>query len=294
MRFLKVFGFVALAALVSTPVQAGVYGSAILKTSNMVVQYSATGVAGSFTDIAVGFVNITSSDVGLANTARLNGGFVQNLGSGTGSGLADASQAFLTAGAELAPGENTFSQTVPVPATSAFSRADSLVDGTLLNGIGLDTSLVAEIEAADSSLGSPTSSTGAESKFIFSPTEEGFYRLMFDAEAELLVSSIGPPGFRLATATTDLTIQINGADISLDSPSAQLSFDLSGNGSESVSFTGLVTEAVELSADTLQTLTINHVARTSLGAVPEPGSMFAFAGILVAGGLTRLRRVRRS
>lgn len=297
MRFLKIFAVAAFVAMTGSPAQAGVYGSALLKTSNMVVQFSATE-NGVFTNIAGGFVTITRSTVDLVNTARLNGSMDQQFGSAIGSGLADAPQAFLTSGGEVAPAPNTFVRTVPVPANDAFSRADSLVNGSLINfgaplNTGLETSVIAEIEAADNSFGSSVSSTGATAGFVFGGNQEGWYRLQFDGEADLLVSSTGPPSLRLATAETSLIVQINGADVSLDSPEAGLSFSISGNDSRSVSFTDLVTSSVLLQRDTLHTLTINHVARSGLAVVPEPATMLAFAGIFAVGGLNRLRRVRR-
>ena len=293
MRFLMCAVLFAFAAIAGSQAQAGVYGSAILTSSNMVVQFSQT-LNGTYTDLAFASIVVTRSEAELLNTARLEGfPVVQTSGFGnTFGGTVDAVEAFNTSGAESSLGQNNFSRTVPLPAVSAFSRADSLINGSLVDGIGLNTFVVAEIEAFDNTLGSSTASTGSEARFNFSTTQEGFYRLKFDATADLLVSSIGPPALRTAFAETSLTIQVNGADVSLDSPESSVRFAISGNDSKSVNFTGLLTDSIFLQQDTIHSLTIGHVARTRLEAVPEPASMLAFAGIVVAGGLGLRRRKR--
>ena len=151
----------------------------------------------------------------------------QNVGLFTGENPADTLQSFIGTGP--APAENTFARTVPTGTVDAFARTDSNTTGTLLDPGGLNTDQVAEIEAGNLSLGSSISSSTGSAGFLLSVAEEGFYRISLDATSDLLVSSIGPPLGRVASAETALTIQINGTQVSLDSPNGLLTQTISGD-----------------------------------------------------------------
>ena len=289
MRFLK---FAVLAALLLMPissVDAGVLGSAIFSTSDIRVQRS-DSMTGMFNNVSAGDVNVTQSNLTVLNTATINGAVDQQIGIfGPGVATADTAQAFISSGADVAPAENTFTRTVPTSTSTAFARADSLTSGSLLTTGGLNTETIAEIESGDGSFGDSISSTGGTSSFFFSVGEEGFYRLQFDAGLDLLTESMGS---LVATADSALTIQINGASISLDSPF--LNQSISGTDATGpLAFTDVTTGSIFLDANTIHTLTINQVASVSV-AVPEPTSAMTFIGLMAVVGFNRRRRSLRA
>lgn len=293
---LRNFLCVVALAMVAAPAQAGVYGSAIFTTSNIRVQRSDT-LNGTYTDITAADIDLRSSVLDTTNTVTLNGVQIQTdslFNSLTPPPISNTLQAFITSGSEVAPGENTFTRTVPLPATSAFARADALTTGNLLITNGLNISAVAEIEAADNSLGDALSSTGGTATFRFTPAQEGFYRLQFDSTLDLLTSSVGPPSNRIATAGSSLIIQVNGSESSFDSPIGSLSKSISGTGGTGfLQVSGVTTQGVQLLANVTSTLSITQLATAGVGAaVPEPATVLAFVGIFAAGCVARRRRKR--
>jgi hypothetical protein len=297
MKMKNYVGVVAMLLLccISSTVEASVYGSALLSTSNMRVERSGA-VAGPYSAITPADLSVISSTLTVVNTANLNAAMDQEIGFfPIPVPVADTLQAYLTSGADPAPPENTFAHTTPLPATSAFSRADAITTGSLLAPPGLSTSTIAEIEATDLSLGDSASSTSGSSTFLLTVAQSGFYRLSFDSLLHVAVSSIGPPADRIAFATTSLTIQLNTTFISLNAPIAALTTNLSGTASTGPTATlGITTDGIFLAANTVHTLTIGQTVTAGLKAVPEPGSLLAFAGLFVVGGFNSLRRVRRS
>ncbi|QDT06267.1 hypothetical protein K227x_46760 [Rubripirellula lacrimiformis] len=287
---LRKFLCLGMLALFAVPVQAGVFGSALITTTGMRVQRS-TSPTGTFTNVTGAGLTVVSSTLFAVNTATLNGVDNQQFGSfPVPVPISDTVQAFITSGAETAPAENTFAQTVPIPATSAFARSDTLTTGSLVAPGGLNTYSVAEIEAADFSVGDSVSSSLGSSSIFLTVAQSGYYRLAFDATIDAVVNSIAPPANRLATASTALSIQVNGATVTLDDPSL-VGVSLSGNADTGpLTFTGITTGAVFLSGNTLHSLSISQLSTASLAAVPEPGTLLAFAGLFAAGVLHRRRR----
>ncbi|TWU19984.1 PEP-CTERM sorting domain-containing protein [Allorhodopirellula heiligendammensis] len=290
---LRKFLFVAALAMFAVPAQAGVYGSALITTSNMRVQRSDTA-GGTFTDIGLPGVNITTTTLGLRNTVNLTGFSQLQLADSSNDPLSppDAAQAFLQTGGVIPPGENTFATTTPVAGlATAFSRSDTNATGSLVSPGGLNLSSVSEVEAVDSSLGNSIGSSTGFALFDFTVAQSGYYRIIFDANVEATVSSLGLPANRIATAGTSLTIQVNSGGISLND-SNLLNVALSGNDSVSQDLDDLITGTVFLEANVNHQITISQISRASVAAVPEPGTMLAFAGIVVAGGIGFRRRKR--
>ena len=292
MRFIK---FAVLAALFALPVSSAdagvilsntVHASALFSTSGISVQRSDTA-NGVFTDVGVGDLTVLSTSLNVVNTATLDGVSTQNLGLFTAAdNPADTLQAFIGTGP--APAENTFDRTVPTGTLDAFARTDSNTTGTLLDPGGLNTDQVAEIEAGNLSLGSSISSSTGSAGFLLSVAEEGFYRISLDATSDLLVSSIGPPLDRVASAETALTIQINGTQVSLDSPNGLLTQTISGDDATGFQeFFNITTEAIFLEANIAQSLSIGQSTSVRLEAVPEPTSALVFAGVAVIGLVRR-------
>ena len=292
MRFLKFAVLAALFALPVSSVDAGVvvagntvHASALFSTSGISVQRSDTAT-GVFTDVGVDDLTVLSTNLNVVNTATLDAVSAQNVGLFTGENPADTLQSFIGTGP--VPAENTFARTVPTGTVDAFARTDSNTTGTLLDPGGLNTDQVAEIEAGNLSLGSSISSSTGSAGFLLSVAEEGFYRISLDATSDLLVSSIGPPLGRVASAETALTIQINGTQVSLDSPNGLLTQTISGDDATGFQeFFNITTDAIFLEADIAQSLSIGQSTSVRLEAVPEPTSALVFAGVAVIGLVRR-------
>ncbi len=290
----KFFCFAALAML-AAPAQAGVYASALFTVSNMRVQRSSTA-GGVYSNVGTGGLTLLTSTLTSVNTAILNGAQVQNSDVGVIVPPAilqpppNAAQSFMTSGAEVAPPEDTFAITVPVPATTAFARADTRTTGSLLTAGGLGLESVAEIEAADNSLGESIGSSTGTATFRFTVAQAGWYRLQFDSAVQVLANSIAPPAGRIAAAEASLSTTVNGSGPTQGEPNL-VSQSVTGTGDTGMITTlGSVTAPIQLLANIDYTLTIGQVTKVSLTAVPEPGTMLAFGGILIAGGLGLRRR----
>ena len=292
MRILSFLTLAAMVAVMAPSAQAGVFGSSLFTVSSMKVERSAGtqagGPTGGFSVVGAGAITLNVTGIDTLNEAEILGIPAVQIGGGP-----DPLQAFVTSGAEAAGGENDFTRRTPLPATSAFARADQQTTGSLLDTVnGLTTRMVAEMEAADTSLGSAGAGSTGFSTFAINVNQNGWYRLAFDASIDMLVSSIGPPAMRTAFATSNLSIQINGLTVTLDDPGL-VSNSISGNGALTLTSTNVVTGSVFLRVQTApHILTITQQTTAGVAAIPEPGSMLAFAGIVVAGGVSRLRRRR--
>lgn len=279
----------AFAVLSASTAQAGVYGSVLFDVTSINVQRAsgtlASGPTSGFSDIGISDLTLLGSGIFTSNEAELIG-----LAPVANPGGPDPLQAFVTSGAEAAGAENDFTRRTPVPATSAFARADQETTGLLTDAGGLSTKMVAEIEALDLSTGSAGAGSSGISSFSFSVAQSGWFRLEYDTLVDMLVSSVGPPALRNASANTNLTIQINGLAVTLDSPGL-VNADITGTDSFLATTTGTTTGAIFLASQPApHTLTITQQATVSLAAVPEPASLLAFVGILGVSGLRRRRR----
>lgn len=284
MRFFKYAAMVAVVVLSAQSARATVFGSVLFDVTSINVQRSTTQT-GTYTDIGVSDVTIVGTSIFTSNEAEL-----LSVGSVAIPGGPDPLQAFVTSGAEAAGAENDFTRRSPLPATSAFARADQETTGSLVSPGGLSTQMVAEIEAADSSLGSAGAGSTGFASFRFTVAQSGWFRLEFDSLVDMLVSSVGPPALREAEAKTDLTIQINGTTITLDNPGLVNNY-IVGDDSFTSTTTGTTTSSIFLASQPApHILTITQQATVQLLPVPEPSSLLAFAGIGLLGLARRRRR----
>ena len=287
MKFIRFVAFAAIMACGSS-LHAGVFGSSILQVTNAKVQFFDTTTS-TWEDATLNEIAAGTSSVTLKNVAELDGTEVGSPAAGTTyifPGVADEAQAFITAGTDVPPAENFFATSIP-SSTSAFGRADSLATGSLI-GPGYNVSTVAEMEALNLSTGSAGGSSGAFAVFDLNVLQSGDFRLIFDADLTLNVDSDGPPLDRLVTASSSLTVQINGNSIDLSGTDGTLTRTIMGTDTfTNVQKVGIVTDAISLKKGTLKTLSFNTGSTVSIGVVPEPTSALVFLSLGAVGFIRR-------
>ena len=308
---MKAVAAAAVLASASFSASAGVVATSVLQIQNFTIQYQAGGLV-DFADFSGALIQDFST-----NTANLTGfTSVSNSATGTG-GVMDATQSCLGG---ICPGQNVFTHTAPPPpAGTQLARADSLLTGAPITGIGQPTgangSTVAEVLLNFNGKGGGVSDIGLNSLFTFAVTTPVALRLDFMADLYLRTFLSADSQFgSSAQAASALSFNIdnlgNGANVFQWAPNGQAN-GITG-GTENFDGTNLNTSISSLFPGTtnfrdlagsqhfqadftldpgLYTLSINHVTKVdATQVIPEPGSLALLGLGLIGLAATRRRK----
>jgi hypothetical protein len=281
------FVFALCAAFVGTTVEgwAGAYGSSIMNTSNLRLEYFN----------GLNWVNATNSEVSIISTtitsrsnARLG---ATNMTSPLANGF-NASQRFVSP-TMLTPAEqNSALAGLGSSLTNSFAYGDTWGDNSATLISGISSSTLAEVNALPPLAGSAFGNVGGTSLFEVQVAQGGQYRLAFDANLAMRSEDAG-------YANNSFRVQVNqsssgGGSVSIDYSDAALNRSITGNNLVNVStsfFSPVITlEDYETGASTA-TFTITQASTAGVSVVPEPSSIAIF-GLMSVGSLAALRRRR--
>lgn len=280
------FVFALCAAFVGTTVEgwAGAYGSSIMNTSNLRLEYFN----------GLNWVNATNSEVSIISTtitsrsnARLG---ATNMTSPLANGF-NAIQRFVSP-TMLTPAEqNSALAGLGSSLTNSFAYGDTWGDNiaTLISGISSST--LAEVNALPPLAGSAFGNVGGTSLFEVRVAQGGQYRLAFDANLAMRSEDAG-------YANNSFRVQVNqssgGGSVSIDYSDAALNRSITGNNLVNVS-TSFLSPVITLedfdTGASSATFTITQASTAGVSVVPEPSS-FAIFGLMSVGSLAAWRRRR--
>lgn len=271
------FAIALCAAFVGTTVEgwAGAYGSSILTTQNVRLQYfnGTNWVNATTTQATVSWTNISSE-----TTATLG---VTTVASGVVSGL-NAAQSYTGTAFPPLEGSSVPLSAVGMSNTDSFALGDTFGTGSTIIGGSISASTLAEVNTLSLD-GYANGNVGGSSQFKVNIGQTGSYRLAFDASLSMQTTTGG-------TATSELTVQINGGLPPITYQPAALNRTISGNTNVNLGTLSYFTDATVLGTGfTFFTITQNSTVSASV--VPEPSSIAIF-GLMSVGSLAAWRRRR--
>ncbi len=268
---------------VTSQASAAAFGSSIMNTSNLRLQYfngsswvNATNAQGAVFGSAV--TSQSSATLGTLNQA-----------SGLLPGL-NATQSFVSPTITAPLEQSVLPLTGLGPSTlNSFARGDTFGSGNTIIGGSLSTSTLAELNSLGTVTGLATGNLSNVSIFTVNIAQFGEYRLAFDANLAMQTTGDG-----FATNSFGVSVsqsQTTGNTVSKDDNDASLNRSINGSSTVNVS-SSFFSTAVSLEAGQLATFKITQ--NTTAGAnnvVPEPSSMAIF-GLMSAGSFLAWRRRR--
>ena len=284
------FAIALCAAFVGTTVEgwAGAYGSSIMNTSNLRLQY----FNGS------SWVNATSSQATIMNTTITSrssatlGAFTKTSGGTLGF---NAAQSFVSPTLFPPIEQNSALVGLGASPTDSFAFGDTWgVNGaTLISTGGISSSTLAEVSAIPPLTGSAFGNVGGTSIFEVQVSQTGQYRVAFDAN--LAMQSTGD-GY----ATNSFRVQVSqalsdGSNSSINYADAALNRPISGSNVVNVTNTFTSPQVMLEAWDTGASIVTFSITQSSTAGVasvvPEPSSMAIF-GLMSVGSLAAWRRRR--
>ena len=265
--------------LLSAPVYAGAFGSALLKIDGAHIEKLSGAV---WVDATAADIFIIASGTTTQSNANLEPALTASSGAVAGF---DAPQSFVSPSL-AAPAENTFAS-FGNPLADSYARGDTGGSGTsLIAAGGVSTVSIAEVSSVTSLGGSSLGETVGAGLFQVIVLTGGTYRIAFDAMVDLETTSDGTLSGK---AVSDFRIQLNGGNLAfINNADANVNKTITGN--DTYSFAGsLESNGVALAANSLNAFSIKHTT-SALVAVPEPTSLVGF-GLLLGCGLAYRRRI---
>jgi len=281
--FLVVLALGASLMGVTSQASAAAFGSSILNTSNLRLQYFSGG----------NWVDATTAQATVFNTTILSQSTATLGGSSQTSGIVvglNAPQSFVSPNFSLPANQGSaplVSYTNPgmgLNSSGSFAIGDTNGSGTTVIGGSLSSSTLAELNTLGALSGAANGNVGGTSVFQVNVSQSGQYRLAFDAGLRMQTSADG-------TADSEFRIQINQGLISINEAAADLNRSISGNASVNVGPQSFFTAAASLVGGGIATFTITQNSTVGAAVVPEPSSMAIF-GLMSAGSFLAWRRRR--
>ena len=283
---LYVFVLALCASLVGVTSQASAaaFGSSILNTSNLRLQYYSGG----------SWVNATTTQATVFNTTILSQSSATLGGSSTSSGVMpglDAPQSFVSSDFGL-PANQGSSPLVSytnagmgLNTSGSFAIGDTNGSGSTVIGGSLSSSTLAEINTLGALTGTANGNVGGTSIFQVNVSQTGQYRLAFDAGLKMQTTGDG-------TAQSEFRVQINQGSEFINEAASDLNRSISGNTAVNVGPQSFFTAAANLTGGGIASFTISQNSTVGTAAVvPEPSSMVIF-GLMSAGSFLAWRRRR--
>ncbi|MFN9712222.1 MAG: PEP-CTERM sorting domain-containing protein [Planctomycetota bacterium] len=272
------FAIALCAAFVGTTVEgwAGAYGSSILTTQNVRLQYfNGTNWVNATTTQAT----VASTSIFSETTATLGPNTVT---SGIVSGL-NAAQSYTGTAFPPLEGSSVPLSAVGMSNTDSFALGDTFGTGSTIIGGSISASTLAEVNTLSLD-GYANGNVGGSSTFRVNIGQAGSYRLAFDASLTMQTTEGG-------TATSQLSVSITGGtggDYPYFAP--DMNRTISGNSSVSTGTLSYFTDATVLSTG-FRNFTIEQNSTVSASVIPEPSSIAIF-GLMSVGSLAAWRRRR--
>jgi hypothetical protein len=268
---------------VSSQVSAAAFGSSILNSSNLRLQYLSGG----------SWVNATTTQATVFNTTILSQSSATLGGSSTSSGIVlglDAPQSFVSSDFGLPANQGSaplVSYTNPgmgLNTSGSFAIGDTNGSGTTVIGGSLSSSTLAELNTLGALTGTANGNVGGTSIFQVVVNQSGQYRLAYDAGLNMQTSGEG-------TAESEFRVQINQGLVSIDSADPLLNTSISGNTTLSFGPQNFFTSTAALTGGGIATFTITQNSTVGAAVIPEPSSMAIF-GLMSVGSFLAWRRRR--
>ena len=271
------FAFALCAAFVGTTVEgwAGAYGSSILTTQNVRLQYYNTSTSS--------WVNATATQASVLTTSLLSESTATlgatTMTSGATPGL-NAAQSFVSPTLFPPVEGNSLPLTgLGMSNTDSFAFGDTFGTGTTIVGGSIATSTLAEVNTLSLD-GYANGNVGGTSMFQVNIGQAGMYRMAFDASLTMQTTMGG-------TASSKLMVTIAG-DAQVGA--SLLNQTISGDSSVSTGTLSFFTPGITVGTG-FTTFGINQQTTVNASVVPEPSSIAIF-GLMSVGSLAAWRRRR--
>jgi len=282
--FLFVLALCASLMGVTSQASAAAFGSSILNTSNLRLQYFNGG----------NWVDATNSQATVFNTTILSQSSATLGGSSQASGIIvnslDAPQSFVSPNFALPANQGSaplVSYTNPgmgLNTSGSFAIGDTNGSGSTVIGGSLSSSTLAEINTLGTLTGTASGNVGGTSIFQVNVSQTGQYRLAFDAGLRMQTTGDG-------TAQSEFRVQINQGSEFINEAASELNRSISGNTAVNVGPQSFFTAAANLTGGGIASFTISQNSTVGTAVVPEPSSMVIF-GLMSAGSFLAWRRRR--
>jgi hypothetical protein len=274
----SLFFVVALcAAFVGTTVEgwAGAYGSSILTTQNVRLQYfnGTNWVNATTTQATVAITSIFSETTATLGPDTVTSGIVSGL---------NAPQSYTGTAFPPVEGSSLPLSGLGMSNTDSFALGDTFGTGSTIIGGSIATSTLAEVSTLSLD-GYANGNVGGSSTFKVNIGQAGSYRLAFDASLTMQTTAGG-------TATSQLSVSITGGLPPISFYPAALNQSISGNSNVNTGTLSYFTDATVLSTG-FRNFTIEQISTVSASVVPEPSSIAIF-GLMSVGSLAAWRRRR--
>jgi hypothetical protein len=273
------FVFALCAAFVGTTVEgwAGAYGSSILTTQNVRLQYfnGTNWVSATTTQATVVGTFLNSETTATLGPTTVTSGIVSGL---------NAPQSYTGTAFPPVEGSSVPLSGLGMSNTDSFALGDTFGTGSTIIGGSIATSTLAEVSTLSLD-GYANGNVGGSSTFKVNIGQTGSYRLAFDASLTMQTTTGG-------TASSQVGVQINGGVPFITYEPAALNQSISGNSNVNTGTLSYFTDATVLGTG-FTYFTITQNSTVSASVVPEPSSIAIF-GLMSVGSLAAWRRRRAS